>query len=45
VDVEGEAMRPLTWCIIEEVPDGRWTIGGQPLTRRELRDIAGCSDG
>jgi 4-oxalocrotonate tautomerase len=41
VRVEGEAMRAATWCIIDEVKNGHWMIGGQPLTRREVRSIVG----
>jgi 4-oxalocrotonate tautomerase len=28
IEVEGEAMRHLTWVIIEEVKQGDWAIGG-----------------
>jgi len=28
VEVEGEAMRDLTWVILEEVKAGSWAIGG-----------------
>lgn len=41
VRIEGEAMRAVTWCIIEEVRNGHWTVGGQPLTRAEARVIVG----
>jgi 4-oxalocrotonate tautomerase len=30
VSVDGEAMRPVTWVTIEEVPNGEWGIGGKP---------------
>ena len=29
VSIEGEAMRGVTWCVIEEVESGDWGIGGQ----------------
>lgn len=29
VQVEGEAMRPVTWCVVEEVRSGDWAIGRQ----------------
>jgi 4-oxalocrotonate tautomerase len=29
VSIEGEAMRSITWVMIEEVPEGNWGIGGQ----------------
>ncbi len=32
VSVEGENMRGVTWCLIEEVKSGEWAIGGQCLT-------------
>jgi len=31
VSIEGEAFRPVTWVKIEEVKEGNWGIGGQPL--------------
>jgi 4-oxalocrotonate tautomerase len=31
VGIEGEAMRPVTWVTIEEVPSGAWGIAGKPL--------------
>jgi 4-oxalocrotonate tautomerase len=32
VDIEGEHVRPLTLCVLEEVKSGDWAVGGQPLT-------------
>lgn len=32
VQIEGEAMRSVTWVKIEEVPEGQWGIGGTALT-------------
>ena len=29
VAIEGEAMRGVTWVIVEEVPSGDWGIGGR----------------
>ena len=29
IEVEGEAMRDLTWVVIEEVKSGDWAIGGK----------------
>jgi 4-oxalocrotonate tautomerase len=40
VSVEGEAMRGVTWCVIEEVRSGDWAIGGQALTTQAVRDLA-----
>ena len=31
VEVEGEALRPVTWVRIMEVEQGEWGIGGQLL--------------
>jgi 4-oxalocrotonate tautomerase len=41
VTLEGEAMRPVTWCIIEDIRIGQWFIGGQPLRRQDIRAITG----
>ncbi len=32
VAIEGEAMRPVTWVVVEEVKSGDWGIGGQAMT-------------
>jgi 4-oxalocrotonate tautomerase len=40
VQVEGESMRSVTWCVIEEVKSGDWAIGGQPLTTSDVRALA-----
>ena len=37
VAIEGERMRGVTWCVIEEVKSGDWAIGGQPLTTEAVR--------
>ena len=29
VSIEGENMRGVTWCVIDEVKSGDWAIGGQ----------------
>jgi len=31
VEVEGEAMRPVTWVVVHEVKGGDWAIGGRRL--------------
>jgi 4-oxalocrotonate tautomerase len=31
VSIEGEAMRPVTWVTVEEVPSGALGIGGKPV--------------
>jgi 4-oxalocrotonate tautomerase len=40
VDVEGENMRPVTWCVLEEVGSGNWGIAGNPLTTEDVRALA-----
>jgi 4-oxalocrotonate tautomerase len=40
VAVEGENMRSVTWCVIEEVKSGDWAIGGQSLTTEAVRQLA-----
>ena len=39
VDIEGEAMRPVTWVTIEEVNSGEWGIGGKGITTQDVKDI------
>ena len=33
VSIEGENMRGVTWCVLEEVHSGDWAIGGNALRR------------
>ena len=40
VGIEGEAMRPVTWCVIEEVRSGDWGIAGNPLTTADVKALA-----
>jgi 4-oxalocrotonate tautomerase len=40
VAIQGEGMRQLTWCVVEEVPSGSWGIGGQAITADDVRAIA-----
>jgi 4-oxalocrotonate tautomerase len=39
IDIEGEAMRPVTWVILEEVASGEWGIGGKPITTQDVKDL------
>ena len=39
VAIEGEAMRAVTWVVIEEVRSGDWGIGGNALTTADLQAI------
>ena len=38
--VEGEGLRPVTWVIIEDVPEGQWGVGGQLPTVEDLRKMS-----
>ncbi|MCK0116762.1 tautomerase family protein [Isoptericola sp. S6320L] len=40
VSVEGEAMRPVTWCVIHEVASGDWGIAGNTLTTADVHALA-----
>ena len=40
VEITGENMRRLTWCVVEEVASGEWGIGGQTLTADDIRALA-----
>ncbi|MBI5891470.1 MAG: 4-oxalocrotonate tautomerase family protein [Nitrosomonadales bacterium] len=33
VSIEGEAMRGITWVLIEEIREGHWGIGGEGVVR------------
>jgi 4-oxalocrotonate tautomerase len=37
VQVEGEAMRGVTWVRIYEVASGEWAIGGKALTTGDVK--------
>jgi 4-oxalocrotonate tautomerase len=40
VSIEGEAMRGVTWVVVEEVRSGDWGIGGTALTTADVRALA-----
>ena len=40
VEIEGENMRPVTWCIVEEVASGDWGIAGNPLRTEDVLALA-----
>ncbi|MDD5204963.1 MAG: 4-oxalocrotonate tautomerase family protein [Desulfobacterales bacterium] len=40
VSIEGENMRQVTFCIVEEVKSGDWGIGGKPMTTEDVRALA-----
>jgi 4-oxalocrotonate tautomerase len=39
VDIEGEALRPVTWVVLEEVNSGDWGVGGKGLTTQDVKDL------
>ena len=40
VSIEGENMRQVTWCVVEEVKSGDWGIGGNSLTTEQVHALA-----
>jgi 4-oxalocrotonate tautomerase len=40
VEIEGENMRKVTWCVIEEVKSGDWGIAGNAVTADHVRALA-----
>jgi 4-oxalocrotonate tautomerase len=40
VSIEGENMRGVTWCVVEEVRSGDWGIGGNALTTEDVKALA-----
>ncbi|ODV13253.1 MAG: 4-oxalocrotonate tautomerase [Rubrivivax sp. SCN 70-15] len=40
VTIEGEAKRPVTWTIVEEVRSGDWGIAGKPLSTADVKSLA-----
>lgn len=41
IEVEGEALRQVTWVRINEVEQGDWGIGGQLLHAADVHALAG----
>jgi 4-oxalocrotonate tautomerase len=40
VEIEGEAMRGVTWVRVHEVNEGHWGIGGKALMADDVRAMA-----
>jgi len=40
VGIEGENMRAVTWCVVEEVRSGSWGIAGNPLSTEDVKALA-----
>ncbi|MCR9080359.1 MAG: tautomerase family protein [Hyphomonadaceae bacterium] len=43
VELEGEALRGVTWVRIVEIEEGDWGIGGQLLTASAVHDMASAA--
>ena len=43
VAIEGEAMRGVTWVVVEDVQSGDWGIGGQPLRTEDVKALQGAT--
>jgi 4-oxalocrotonate tautomerase len=39
IEVEGEAMRPVTWVRIQEFLGGDWAIGGKGLRAADVHSM------
>ena len=40
VGIEGENMRAVTWCVVEEVKSGDWGIAGKSLRTEDVKALA-----
>jgi 4-oxalocrotonate tautomerase len=41
VEMEGEALRPYTVVLLEDVRSGSWGVGGQGLTTEDVKALTG----
>jgi 4-oxalocrotonate tautomerase len=41
VEIEGEAMRGVTWVRVHEVASGNWGIGGRAMTAADVKALQG----
>ena len=39
VEIEGEAMRGVTWVRVQELVSGHWGIGGKGLTTADIKGL------
>ncbi len=39
VEIEGEALRPVTWVRINEFKENDWAIGGMPLAAKDVHQM------
>lgn len=40
VEIEGEAMRGVTWVRVKEVRSGQWGIGGNTPSAQDIKAMA-----
>jgi 4-oxalocrotonate tautomerase len=45
VSIEGEAMRSVTWVILEDVKSGDWGMGGKSITTADVKALAAGKPG
>lgn len=43
VEIEGEAMRGVTWVRVQELASGAWGIGGKGLTTADVKALQNAS--
>tara|TARA_R110002167_G_scaffold9806_1_gene45308 strand:+ start:2441 stop:2704 length:264 start_codon:yes stop_codon:yes gene_type:complete len=44
VEIEGEALRGVTWVRVQEIASGAWGIGGQALTTADVKAMQGTQN-
>lgn len=44
VEIEGEAMRAVTWVLVKEVKEGQWGIGGKGLTTSDIKNLQAAAE-
>ncbi len=42
VEIEGPALRSVTWVKLNEVKESNWAIGGQPLRAADVHRMQGA---
>ncbi len=40
LSVEGEGLRPVTWVVIDDVPEGQWGVGGETVSVDFLKELS-----
>ncbi|MEH6469713.1 MAG: tautomerase family protein [Halopseudomonas sp.] len=44
VEIEGEALRGVTWVRVIEIASGAWGMGGQALTTADVKAMQGTQN-